>query len=78
LKKGLGSSIGLVTSLSKHELGLTTPNVSDGVCCLSFGNCLLRELEASLNVDISVLSKTLILKIKHTYIYYFILFFKNL
>jgi hypothetical protein len=68
LKKGLGSSIGFVTSLSTRELGPTTPNVSDGVCCLSSGNCLLGELEASPNVDINVLYKTLILKIKHIYI----------
>jgi hypothetical protein len=64
----LGSSIGLSTNLSTCKLGLTIPNVSDGVCCLSFGNCASKELEASPNVDISVLSKTLILKIKHIFL----------
>ncbi len=53
--------IGLSINLSIGELGLTTLNASDGVCCLSFGNCVPRESKASFNVDISVLFKTLVL-----------------
>jgi hypothetical protein len=68
----LDSSIGLSTSLSIGELSLTILNVSDGVCGLSSGNYVQGELKASPNIDISVLFKTLILKIKH------ILLFKNL
>jgi hypothetical protein len=69
------SSKGLSTSLSTCELGPTTPNVNDGACCLFFGNYLSRELKVSLNIDISVLLKTLVLKIKHVFIF---LLFKNL
>jgi len=60
----IGFSIGFSTSLSISELDLTTLNVSDGVYCISFGNYVPRELEASPNVDISVSFKTLILKKK--------------
>jgi len=63
-----GFSIGLSTNLLTNEFGLTIPNVSDGVCCLSFGNYVPRESKAFSNVDINVLSKTLILKIKHIFL----------
>jgi hypothetical protein len=70
-----GSSISLSISLSIIELGLTTPNVNDGVCYLFSGNYVPRELEHSLNIDINVSSKTLILKIYHIY---FLFLFKNI
>jgi hypothetical protein len=60
-----GSSKGLPTS----DIGLTTPNVNDGVCCLSLGNYVPRESKASPNVDINVFTITLILEIKHIYIF---------
>jgi hypothetical protein len=47
------------------DLGLTTPNVNDGVYYLPSGNCVPGESEASPNVDINVFTKTLILEIKH-------------
>ncbi len=62
------SSIGLSTSLSIGDFGLTTFNVNDGVYCLSSGNCVRGESKASPNVDINVLTKTLILKIKHIFL----------
>jgi hypothetical protein len=62
------SAIGLSTSLSTCELGLTTSNVSDGVYCLSFKNYVPRKSKALPSVDINVLSKILILKIKHVFI----------
>ncbi len=58
-----GSSKGLLTG----DLGLTTLNVNDGVCCLFSGNYIPRESKAFLNVDINVFTKTLILEIKHIY-----------
>jgi len=60
-----GSSKGLSTG----GVGLTTPNVNDGVGCLFSGNCVPRESGASPNVDINVFTKTLILEIEH--IFYF-------
>jgi hypothetical protein len=56
-----GSSKGLSTG----DLSLTTPNLNDGVYCLSSGNYVLRESEASPNIDINVFTKTFILEIKH-------------
>jgi hypothetical protein len=56
----LGSS----KALSTYDLGLAIPNVKDGVCCLSSGNCVPRESETSPNVDINVFTKTLIQEIK--------------
>jgi hypothetical protein len=55
-------SIGLSISLSTGDFGLATPNVNDRVFYLSSGNCVSGESEASPNVDINVLTKTLILK----------------
>jgi hypothetical protein len=69
------SSKGLSTSLSTCELGPTTSNVSDGVCYLFSRNYVPTDLRASPNVDISVLLKTLALKIKHVFIYFL---FKNI
>jgi hypothetical protein len=60
---------GLVTCFSTCELGLTTLNVNDGVHYLYFGNLVLGELEAFPNLDINVLFKTLILEIKHIFIF---------
>jgi hypothetical protein len=71
----LGSSIGFSTSLSTNELGLTTPNVNDGVCCLFCRYYVLGESKASPNIDISVLFKTLILKIKKLFLLFLL---KNL
>jgi hypothetical protein len=51
----LGYLIGLSINLSIGELGPTILNVNDGVYCLSFINCVPRELKASFNVAISVL-----------------------
>jgi hypothetical protein len=51
--------------LSIGDLSLETRNVNDGVCCLSLGNYVPGESEASPNVDINVFTKTLILEIKH-------------
>jgi len=65
------ASKGLSTSLSTCELGPITPNVSDGVCCLFFRNYVPRNLKASPNVDICVLLKTLALKKKHVFIFFF-------
>ncbi len=53
--------------LSTCDLNLATPNVNDGVYCLSSGNYVPGESEASPNVDINVFTKTLLLKIKHIY-----------
>ncbi len=64
----LSSSIGLSTSFSTCELGLTIPNVSDGVCCLFFRNYVPRESKDFFNIDINVLFKTLVLEIKHIFI----------
>jgi hypothetical protein len=64
--------------LSACDLSLATPNVNDGVCCLSSGNYVLGESKASPNIDINVFSKTLILQIKHIYIYIFFISFHNL
>jgi hypothetical protein len=47
-----GSSKGLSTGV----LGLVTPNVKDGVYCLSLGNYVPGESEAFPNVDINVFS----------------------
>jgi hypothetical protein len=55
-------------SLSIGKLGLVTPNVNGQ--CLSFEIYVLRELEASLNVDINVLLKRLVLTFKHIFIYF--------
>jgi hypothetical protein len=70
-----GFSIGLSTNLSTNilasEFVLIIPNVSDGVCCLYSRNYVPGESKAFPNVDINVLSKTLILKIKHIYFYLF-------
>ncbi len=65
----LGSPIvpGSSKGLSTGDFDLTTPNVNDGVCCISSGNYVPGESEASLNVDINVFTKTLILKIKHIF-----------
>jgi hypothetical protein len=62
------SLINLSTNLSTCEFGLTIPNVNDGVCCLFSGNYVLGESKASPNIDISVLSKTIILKIKNIFL----------
>ncbi len=63
-----GSSKGLLTCYLRQS----TPNVKDGVYCLSSGNCVLGESEASPNVDINVFIKTLILETKHIYnLFYF-------
>ncbi len=69
----LGSSKGLSTG----DLGLTTPNVKDGVCCLSSGNYVPGESEASPSVDINVFSKTLIQEIKHIFIFLYFYFFQQ-
>ncbi len=75
-----GSSKGLSTG----GVGLATPNVNDGVGCLSSGNCVPGESGASPNVDINVFTKTLILEIKHIYfisfnnLQHFIFFIKSL
>jgi hypothetical protein len=58
-----GSSKGLSTG----DLGLITPNVNDGVCCLSLGNCVPEESKASPNVDINVFTKIVFLEIKHIF-----------
>jgi hypothetical protein len=58
---------GSTKGFSTCDLGLTTLNVNDGVYCLSSGNCVPGELEASLNVDINFFTKTLILEIKHIF-----------
>jgi len=65
----LGSPIvpGSSKGLSTGDFDLTTPNVNDGVCCISSGNYVPGESEASLNVDINVFTKTLILEIKHIF-----------
>jgi hypothetical protein len=52
---GLGFPIGFSISLSTSELGLTTPNVNDGVCYVSFGNYVPGESKDFLNVDINFL-----------------------
>jgi hypothetical protein len=59
----LGSSKGLSTC----DLGLTSPNVNDGVCCLSSGNYVPGQSKVSPNIDINVFTKTLILEIKHIF-----------
>jgi hypothetical protein len=56
-------------SISIGKLGPLTPNVNDGQC-LFFEIYVLRELEASLNVDINVLLKRLVLTFKHLFIYF--------
>jgi len=53
------------------DLSLAIPNVNDGVCYLSSGNYVPRESEASPNVDINVLTKILILEIKHIFLLFF-------
>jgi len=50
--------------ISTCELGLTSLDVNDGVCCLPSKNCVLVESKASRKIDVSVLFKTLSLKIK--------------
>jgi hypothetical protein len=71
----LGFLIGLLTSLSIGELSPTIFNVSDGVCCVFSRNYVPRESEAFHNVAIIVLFKTLVLEIKHIFIFFL---FKNL
>jgi hypothetical protein len=56
-------------SLSMGKLGPVTFNVNDGQY-LSFEIYVLGELEASLNVDINVLLKRLVLTFKHIFIYF--------
>jgi hypothetical protein len=51
------------------KLGPVTFNVNDGQY-LSFEIYVLGELEASLNVDINVLLKRLVLTFKHIFIYF--------
>jgi len=63
------SSTSLSTSVSIGKLGPLIPNVNDGQC-LSFEIYVPWELETSLNVDVSVLLKTLILTLKHIFIYF--------
>jgi hypothetical protein len=67
----LGFSIYLSINFSTCQFGSITPNVSDGVCCLSFKNCVLGESKASPNIDANVLFKTLTLKIKHLFFDFF-------
>jgi hypothetical protein len=55
----LGSLIGLSTG----ALDLVTPNVNDGVYCLFLRNYVPGES----NVNINVLTKTLILEIRHIF-----------
>jgi len=64
------SSTSLSMSLLMSKLGLVTSNVNDGQY-LSFEIYMLGELEASLNVDINVLLKRLVLTFKHIFIYLF-------
>ncbi len=61
-------------NLSIGKIGPITLNVNDGQC-LSFEIYVPGELEASFNVDISVLLKTLVLTLRHIYLFFFI---KNL
>jgi hypothetical protein len=61
-------------SLSIGKLGPITSNVNDGQC-LSFEIYVPRELEASFNVDVSVLPETLVLTLRHIYLFFFL---KNL
>jgi len=56
-------------SLSMGKLGQVTSNVNDGQY-LSFEIYVLGESEASLNVDINVLLKRLVLTFKHIFIYF--------
>jgi len=51
------------------KLGQVTSNVNDGQY-LSFEIYVLGESEASLNVDINVLLKRLVLTFKHIFIYF--------
>jgi len=55
-------------SLSIGRIGLITLNVNDGQC-LFFEIYVPGELEASFNVDISVLLETLVETLKHIFIY---------
>jgi hypothetical protein len=55
-------------SLSIGKIGPITTNVNDGQC-LFFEIYVPREMEASFNVDINVLLETLVLTLKHIFIY---------